>query len=59
MQNERACGAKARPWPAGENQSSVPKAYQELHDDGRMKDSPYRDRVDPDNPKHRIGKTGL
>jgi arsenic resistance protein ArsH len=27
------------------NQSSVPKAYQEFHDDGRMKDSPYRDRV--------------
>jgi arsenic resistance protein ArsH len=78
------------------NQSSVPKAYQEFHDDGRMKDSPYRDRVvdvmeelykftlltrdlreflvdryserreaaakaalDPDHPKHRIGKVGL
>ncbi len=78
------------------NQSSVPKAYQEFHDDGRMKDSPYRDRVvdvmeelykftlltrdvrdflvdryserreasakaalDPDNPKHRIGRSGL
>lgn len=27
------------------NQSSVPKAYQEFHEDGRMKDSPYRDRV--------------
>ena len=27
------------------NQSSVPKAWQEFHDDGRMKDSPYRDRV--------------
>jgi len=27
------------------NQSSVAKAYQEFHDDGRMKDSPYRDRV--------------
>lgn len=27
------------------NQSSVPKAYEEFHDDGRMKDSPYRDRV--------------
>jgi arsenic resistance protein ArsH len=27
------------------NQSSVPKAYDEFHDDGRMKDSPYRDRV--------------
>lgn len=27
------------------NQSSVPKAYQEFHDDGRMKDSSYRDRV--------------
>ncbi|MEM6289692.1 MAG: arsenical resistance protein ArsH [Myxococcota bacterium] len=27
------------------NQSSVPKAYQEFHDDGRMKDSPLRDRV--------------
>jgi arsenic resistance protein ArsH len=27
------------------NQSSVPKAYTEFHDDGRMKDSPYRDRV--------------
>jgi arsenic resistance protein ArsH len=27
------------------NQSSVPKAYQEFHDDGTMKDSPYRDRV--------------
>lgn len=27
------------------NQSSVPKAYQEFHDDGRMKDSAYRDRV--------------
>jgi arsenical resistance protein ArsH len=27
------------------NQSSVAKAYQEFHEDGRMKDSPYRDRV--------------
>lgn len=27
------------------NQSSVAKAYQEFHDDGRMKDSPFRDRV--------------
>jgi arsenic resistance protein ArsH len=27
------------------NQSSVPKAYNEFHDDGTMKDSPYRDRV--------------
>lgn len=27
------------------NQSSVPKAYQEFDLDGRMKDSPYRDRV--------------
>lgn len=27
------------------NQSSVPKAYEQFHDDGRMKDSPYRDRV--------------
>ena len=27
------------------NQSSVPKAYQEFHEDGTMKDSPYRDRV--------------
>lgn len=27
------------------NQSSVPMAYQEFHDDGRMKDSPYRDRL--------------
>lgn len=27
------------------NQSSVPKAYNEFHEDGRMKDSPYRDRV--------------
>jgi arsenic resistance protein ArsH len=27
------------------NQSSVPKAYREFHPDGRMKDSPYRDRV--------------
>lgn len=27
------------------NQSAVPKAYQEFHDDGTMKDSPYRDRV--------------
>jgi arsenical resistance protein ArsH len=27
------------------NQSSVAKAYQEFEDDGRMKDSPYRDRV--------------
>ncbi len=27
------------------NQSSVPKAYQEFHDDGTMKDSAYRDRV--------------
>jgi arsenic resistance protein ArsH len=78
------------------NQSSVPKASQEFFDDGRMKDSPRRDRVvdvmeelykftlltrdlreflvdryserreaaaktalDPDNPKHRIGKRGL
>jgi arsenic resistance protein ArsH len=78
------------------NQSSVAKAWQEFHDDGRMKDSPYRDRVvdvmeelykftvltrdhqaflvdryserreeeakralDPDNPKHRLGSTGL
>lgn len=78
------------------NQSSVAKAYQEFLEDGRMKDSPYRDRVvdvmeelykftiltrdlqgflvnryserreaaskaalEPDNPKHRIGATGL
>lgn len=78
------------------NQSSVPKAYTEFHEDGRMKDSPYRDRVvdvmeelykftmltrdhteffvdryserreaeakeamNPNNPKHRIGKEGL
>lgn len=27
------------------NQSSVPKAYQEFHEDGTMKDSAYRDRV--------------
>lgn len=27
------------------NQSSVAKAYQEFHEDGRMKDSPYRDRI--------------
>lgn len=27
------------------NQSSVPRAYQEFHEDGTMKDSPYRDRV--------------
>jgi len=27
------------------NQSSVPKAFQEFHEDGRMKDSPYRDRL--------------
>lgn len=27
------------------NQSSVAKAYQEFHEDGMMKDSPYRDRV--------------
>jgi arsenical resistance protein ArsH len=27
------------------NQSSVPKAYDEFHSDGRMKDSAYRDRV--------------
>jgi arsenic resistance protein ArsH len=27
------------------NQSSVPKAYQEFDKNGRMKDSPYRDRV--------------
>ncbi|QUS61185.1 arsenical resistance protein ArsH [Synechocystis sp. PCC 7338] len=27
------------------NQSSVAKAYQEFHEDGIMKDSPYRDRV--------------
>ncbi len=28
------------------NQSSVAKAYQEFNEDGTMKDSPYRDRVD-------------
>ncbi|MCA9535658.1 MAG: arsenical resistance protein ArsH [Myxococcales bacterium] len=27
------------------NQSSVAKAYDEFHEDGRMKDSPYRDRL--------------
>lgn len=27
------------------NQSSIAKAYQEFHEDGTMKDSPYRDRV--------------
>ena len=27
------------------NQSSVPMAYKEFHEDGRMRDSPYRDRV--------------
>lgn len=27
------------------NQSSVAKAYQEFHEDGTMKDSPYRERV--------------
>ncbi len=27
------------------NQSSVAKAWREFHDDGRMKDSPFRDRV--------------
>ncbi|PCJ38655.1 MAG: arsenical resistance protein ArsH [Moraxellaceae bacterium] len=27
------------------NQSSVAKAYQEFHEDGTMKDSPYRDRI--------------
>lgn len=27
------------------NQSSVAKAYQEFHEDGTMKESPYRDRV--------------
>lgn len=27
------------------NQSSVAKAWQEFHDDGRLKDSPFRDRV--------------
>ncbi len=27
------------------NQSSVAKAYEEFHDDGTMKDSPYRDRL--------------
>jgi len=27
------------------NQSSVAKAYEQFEDDGRMKDSPYRDRV--------------
>ncbi len=27
------------------NQSSVAKAYQEFHDDGTMKDSPFRDRA--------------
>jgi arsenic resistance protein ArsH len=78
------------------NQSSVAKAYEEVHEDGTMKDSAYRNRVvdvmeelykftvltrdlneflvdryserreahdkaalEPDNPKHRIGKEGL
>ncbi|MCA9573196.1 MAG: arsenical resistance protein ArsH, partial [Myxococcales bacterium] len=78
------------------NQSSVAKAYEQFDDDGRMKDSSYRDRLvdvmeelykltvltrdirdflvdryserreadaraalDPDNPKHRLGTTGL
>jgi arsenic resistance protein ArsH len=27
------------------NQSSVPKAYEQFEQDGRMKDSPFRDRV--------------
>jgi arsenical resistance protein ArsH len=27
------------------NQSSVAKAFEQFEDDGRMKDSPYRDRV--------------
>jgi arsenical resistance protein ArsH len=27
------------------NQSSVPKAYEQFEEDGRMKDSPFRDRV--------------
>ena len=27
------------------NQSSVPKAYEQFHEDGRMKDSAYRDRL--------------
>jgi arsenic resistance protein ArsH len=27
------------------NQSSVPKAYEQFHEDGRMKESPFRDRV--------------
>ena len=27
------------------NQSSVAKAYEQFEEDGRMKDSPYRDRV--------------
>lgn len=27
------------------NQSSVAKAYQEFHDDGKMKDSAYRERI--------------
>jgi arsenic resistance protein ArsH len=27
------------------NQSSVPKAYDEFHDDGTMRDSAYRDRL--------------
>ena len=31
--------------PCVVNQSSVPKAWQEFDDDGRMKDSPLRDRV--------------
>jgi len=31
--------------PCCTNQSSVPKAWQEFDDDGRMKDSPLRDRV--------------
>ena len=31
--------------PCCTNQSSVPKAWQEFDDNGRMKDSSYRDRV--------------
>jgi arsenic resistance protein ArsH len=31
--------------PCSTNQSSVPKAWQEFHENGRMKDSSYRDRV--------------
>ena len=27
------------------NQSSVAKAYEQFHDDGTMRDSPYRDRL--------------